>query len=257
MNNLIQNNFIIAFILLDDKNFNDFSNQLKKDWDIDINIVSYNNKNTFTIDDINFEYELAPFKVPDKEAEILINYNDIDNVTKEKILNHNSFVSINANSKNVSFKDIALTFSKIIYSIIRQNNISAVLIGEINLLISNNTYLSEMEEYINNNKYFPSRLWVRVDIFSDNNGNHAFTEGLKNFGKYEIMAYKTVRHAKGIINLLTILSRSIIENNLNLEDGNTMQTDDDYIGMFKFFDNKFIILEKKLKDINKNQYTIY
>ncbi|WP_304353303.1 hypothetical protein [Brachyspira innocens] len=59
MNNLIQNNFIIAFILLDDKNFNDFSNQLKKDWDIDINIVSYNNKNTFTIDDINFEYELA------------------------------------------------------------------------------------------------------------------------------------------------------------------------------------------------------
>lgn len=253
MNKLIQNNFIIAFILLDDKNFNDFSNQLKKDWDIDINIVSYNNKNTFTIDDINFEYELAPFKVPDKEAEILINYNDIDNVTKEKILNHNSFVSINANSKNVSFKDIALTFSKIIYSIIRQNNISAVLIGEINLLISNNTYLSEMEEYIKNNKYFPSRLWVRVDIFSDNNGNHAFTEGLKNFGKYEIMAYKTVRNAKGIINLLTILSRSIIENNLNLEDGNTMQTDDDYIGMFKFFDNKFIILEKKLKDINKNQ----
>ena len=253
MNNLIQNNFIIAFILLDDKNFNDFSNQLKNDWDIDINIVSYNNKNTFTIDDINFEYELAPFKVPDKEAEILINYNDIDNVTKEKILNHNSFVSINANSKNVSFKDIALTFSKIIYSIIRQNNISAVLIGEINLLISNNTYLSEMEEYIKNNKYFPSRLWVRVDIFSDNNGNHAFTEGLKNFGKYEIMAYKTVRNAKSIINLLTILSRSIIENNLNLEDGNTMQTDDDYIGMFKFFDNKFIILEKKLKDINKNQ----
>ena len=253
MNKLIQNNFIIAFILLDDKNFNDFSNQLKKDWDIDINIVSYNNKNTFTIDDINFEYELAPFKVPDKEAEILINYNDIDNVTKEKILNHNSFVSINANSKNVSFKDIALTFSKIIYSIIRQNNISAVLIGEINLLISNNTYLSEMEEYIKNNKYFPSRLWVRVDIFSDNNGNHAFTEGLKNFGKYEIMAYKTVRNAKSIINLLTILSRSIIENNLNLEDGNTMQTDDDYIGMFKFFDNKFIILEKKLKDINKNQ----
>ncbi|WP_304332121.1 hypothetical protein [Brachyspira innocens] len=253
MNNLIQNNFIIAFILLDDKNFNDFSNQLKKDWDIDINIVSYNNKNTFTIDDINFEYELAPFKVPDKEAEILINYNDIDITTKEKILNHNSFVSINANSKNVSFKDIALTFSKIIYSIIRQNNISAVLIGEINLLISNNTYLSEMEEYIKNNKYFPSRLWVRVDIFSDNNGNHAFTEGLKNFGKYEIMAYKTVRNAKSIINLLTILSRSIIENNLNLEDGNTMQTDDDYIGMFKFFDNKFIILEKKLKDINKNQ----
>lgn len=253
MNKLIQNNFIIAFILLDDKNFNDFSNQLKKDWDIDINIVSYNNKNTFTIDDINFEYELAPFKVPDKEAEILINYNDIDITTKEKILNHNSFVSINANSKNVSFKDIALTFSKIIYSIIRQNNISAVLIGEINLLISNNTYLSEMEEYIKNNKYFPSRLWVRVDIFSDNNGNHAFTEGLKNFGKYEIMAYKTVRNAKGIINLLTILSRSIIENNLNLEDGNTMQTDDDYIGMFKFFDNKFIILEKKLKDINKNQ----
>ena len=253
MNKLIQNNFIIAFILLDDKNFNDFSNQLKKDWDIDINIVSYNNKNTFTIDDINFEYELAPFKVPDKEAEILINYNDIDITTKEKILNHNSFVSINANSKNVSFKDIALTFSKIIYSIIRQNNISAVLIGEINLLISNNTYLSEMEEYIKNNKYFPSRLWVRVDIFSDNNGNHAFTEGLKNFGKYEIMAYKTVRNAKSIINLLTILSRSIIENNLNLEDGNTMQTDDDYIGMFKFFDNKFIILEKKLKDINKNQ----
>lgn len=253
MNNLIQNNSIIAFILLDDKNFNDFSNQLKKYWNININIVSYNNKNTFTIDDIDFEYELAPFKVPDKEADILINYNDIDNVTREKILNHNAFVSINANSKNVSFKDIALTFSKIIYSIIRQNNISAVLIGEINLLISNNTYLSEMEEYIKNNKYFPSRLWVRVDIFSDNNGNHAFTEGLKNFGKYEIMAYKTVRDAKSIINLLTILSRSIIENNLNLEDGNTMQTDDDYIGMFKFFDNKFIILEKKLKDINKNQ----
>ena len=59
MNNLIQNNSIIAFILLDDKNFNDFSNQLKKYWNININIVSYNNKNTFTIDDIDFEYELA------------------------------------------------------------------------------------------------------------------------------------------------------------------------------------------------------
>ncbi|WP_241210763.1 DUF4261 domain-containing protein [Brachyspira hampsonii] len=91
---------------------------------------------------------------------------------------------------------------------------------------------------------------MKVDVFSDNNGNHAYTEGLKNFGKYEIMAYKTLRDAESIIRVLMILSRSIIENNLNLEDGNTMQTDDDYIGMFKFFDNKFIMLEKSLKDIN-------
>ena len=253
MNNLIQNNSVIAFILLDDKMFNDFSSQLKDDWNIDITVVSLNNKNLFSIDNINFEYELAPFNVPDKEAEILINYNDVDNDTREKILNHKSFLSIKINSNNADFRDIALTFSKVCYSIIKTNNISAVLIGEINLIISVSTYLLEMNEHINNNKYFPTRLWVRVDIFSDNNGNHAYTEGLKNFGKYEIMAYKTVREADSIINLLTILSRAIIENNLNLEDGNTMKTDDDYIGMFKFFDNKFIMLEKSLKDINKNQ----
>ncbi|OEJ15240.1 hypothetical protein BFL38_13105 [Brachyspira hampsonii] len=253
MNDLIQNDSVIAFILLDDKNFNDFSNQLKEDWDIDITIVSHNNKNTFNIKTMDFEYELAPFKVPDKEAEILINYNDIDNETREKILNHKSFLSIKVNSDNTDFKDIALTFSKVCYSIIKVNNVSAVLIGEINLIISNNTYLFEMNEYIKNNKFFPTRLWVRVDVFSDNNGNHAYTEGLKNFGKYEIMAYKTSRYAESIIRVLMILSRGIIENNLNLEDGNTMQTDDDYIGMFKFFDNKFIMLEKSLKDINKNQ----
>ncbi|PTY40699.1 DUF4261 domain-containing protein [Brachyspira hampsonii] len=253
MNNLIQNDSVIAFILLDDKNFNDFSNQLKEDWDIDITIVSHNNKNTFNIETMDFEYELAPFKVPDKEAEILINYNDIDNETREKILNHKSFLSIKVNGNNTDFKDIALTFSKVCYSIIKVNNVSAVLIGEINLLISNSTYLFEMNEYIKNNKYFPTRLWVRVDVFSDNNGNHAYTEGLKSFGKYEIMAYKTLRDAESIIRVLMILSRGIIENNLNLEDGNTMQTDDNYIGMFKFFDNKFIMLEKSLKDINKNQ----
>ena len=211
MNNLIQNNYVIAFILLDDKKFNDFSSQLKKDWNIDITVVSHNNKNTFNIEAIDFEYELAPFNVPDNEAEILMNYNDIDNSTREKILSHKSFLSI---------KD---------------------------------TYLFEMNEYIKNDKYFPTRLWVRVDVFSDNNGNHAYTEGLKNFGKYEIMAYKTLREVESIIKVLMILSRSIIENNLNIEDGNTMQTDDDYIGMFKFFDNKFIMLEKSLKDINKNQ----
>ncbi|ASJ20488.1 hypothetical protein BHAMNSH16_01995 [Brachyspira hampsonii] len=250
MNDLIQNDSVIAFILLDDKNFNDFSNQLKEDWDINITIVSHNNKNTFNIETMDFEYELAPFKVPDKEAEILINYNDIDNGTREKILNHKSFLSIKVNGNNTDFKDIALTFSKVCYSIIKVNNVSAVLIGEINLIISNNIYLFEMNEYIKNNKYFPTRLWVKVDVFSDNNGNHAYTEGLKNFGKYEIMAYKTLRDAESIIRVLMILSRSIIENNLNLEDGNTMQTDDDYIGMFKFFDNKFIMLEKSLKDIN-------
>ncbi|EKV56175.1 hypothetical protein A966_12481 [Brachyspira hampsonii 30446] len=253
MNNLIQNDSVIAFILLDDKNFNDFSNQLKEYWDIDITIVSHNNKNTFNIETMDFEYELAPFKVPDKEAEILINYNDIDNETREKILNHKSFLSIKVNGNNTDFKDIALTFSKVCYSIIKVNNVSAVLIGEINLIISNSTYLFEMNEYIKNNKFFPTCLWVRVDVFSDNNGNHAYTEGLKNFGKYEIMAYKTARYAESIIRVLMILSRGIIENNLNLEDGNTMQTDDDYIGMFKFFDNKFIMLEKSLKDINKNQ----
>ncbi|WP_297204371.1 DUF4261 domain-containing protein [uncultured Brachyspira sp.] len=253
MSSLIQNNSIIAFILLDDKNFNSFSNQLKEDWSIDITIVSHKNKDTFTIDNIDFEYELAPFKVPDKEAEILINYNDIDTQTREKILNHKSFLSIKANSSNANFKDIALTFSKVCYSIIKTNNVSAVLIGDINLIISKDTYISEINECIKNEKYFPTRLWVRVDIFSDNNGNHAFTEGLKNFGKYEIMAYKTAREAESIINLLTILSRSVIENDFNIKDGNTMQTDDDYIGMFKFFDNKFIMLEKNLKDINKNQ----
>ena len=252
MNNLIQNNYIIAFILLDDKYVNDFSSQLKKDWNIDITIISHNNKNTFTIDNIDFEYELAPFNVPDKEAEILINYNDIREETKQKILTHKSFLSIKVNSSNTKFKDMALTFSKVCYSIINQNNVSAVLIGEINLLISKDTYLFEMNEYIKNNNYFPTCLWVRVDIFSDGNGNHAYTEGLKNFGKYEIMAYKTVREADSIIRVLMILSRSIIENNLNLEDGNTMQTDDDYIGMFKFFDNKFIMLEKNLKDLKKN-----
>ncbi|MEI0798427.1 hypothetical protein R4Q14_08910 [Brachyspira intermedia] len=253
MNNLIQNNSVIAFILLDDKMFNDFSKQLKDDWNIDITVVSHNNKNTFNIETIDFEYELAPFNVPDNEAEILMNYNDIDNATREKILSHKSFLSIKVNSENTNFKDIALTFSKVCYSIIKTNNVSAVLIGEINLLISKDTYLFEMNEYIKNDKYFPTRLWVRVDVFSDNNGNHAYTEGLKNFGKYEIMAYKTLREVESIIRVLMILSRSIIENNLNLEDGNTMQTDDDYIGMFKFFDNKFIMLEKSLKDINKNQ----
>ena len=63
MNNLIQNNHVIAFILLDDKKFNDFSLQLKKDWNIDITVVSHNNKNTFNIEAIDFEYKLAPFNV--------------------------------------------------------------------------------------------------------------------------------------------------------------------------------------------------
>ena len=98
MNNLIQNNHVIAFILLDDKKFNDFSLQLKKDWNIDITVVSHNNKNTFNIEAIDFEYELAPFNVPDNEAEILMNYNDIDNATREKILSHKSFLSIKVNS---------------------------------------------------------------------------------------------------------------------------------------------------------------
>ena len=226
MNN--QSNSIIAFILLDNKSFNDFTSQLKKDWDININISTLNNKNKFSI-------------------------NDIDDEAKQKVLSHNAFLSIKVNADNTDFKDIALTFNKVCYSIINTNNVSAILIGEINLLISTNKYLFEMNEYRKNEKYFPTRLWVRIDVFSDNNGNHAFTEGLKNFGKYEIMAYKTEREAESIIMILSILSRSIIENNLNLEDGNTMQTDDDYIGMFKFFDNKFIMLEKSLKDINKNQ----
>ena len=250
MNN--QSNSIIAFILLDNKSFNDFTSQLKKDWDININISTLNNKNKFSINDINFEYELAPFNVPDKEAEILMNYNDIDDEAKQKVLSHNAFLSIKVNADNTDFKDIALTFNKVCYSIINTNDVSAILIGEINLLISTNKYLFEMNEYRKNEKYFPTRLWVRIDVFSDNNGNHAFTEGLKNFGKYEIMAYKTEREAESIIMILTILSRSIIENNLNLEDGNTMQTDDDYIGMFKFFDNKFIMLEKNLKDLKSN-----
>lgn len=54
MNNLIQNNSVIAFILLDDKMFNDFSKQLKDDWNIDITVVSHNNKNTFNIETIDF-----------------------------------------------------------------------------------------------------------------------------------------------------------------------------------------------------------
>ena len=253
MNNLMQNNSVIAFILLDDKNFNDFSYQLKEDWNIYITVVNFNNKNTFNIENINFSYELAPFNVPDKEAEILINYNDVDDETRKKILNHKSFISLKADCNNNDFKSMSLIFSKVCYSIIKQNKVSAILIGGINLLLSVSKYIFEMDEYIKNNQYFPTCLWIRVDIFSDNNGNHAYTEGLKNFGKYEIMAYKTLREAESIINLLIILSRSIIENNLNIEDGNTMQTDDDYIGMFKLFDNKLIMLEKNLKDLKKNQ----
>ena len=99
MNNLIQNNSVIAFILLDDKMFNDFSSQLKEDWNIDITIVNHKNKNTFNIDSIDFQYELAPFNVPDNEAEILMNYNDIDNETREKILNHKSFLSVKVNAE--------------------------------------------------------------------------------------------------------------------------------------------------------------
>lgn len=233
--------------MLENNNLNDFSDQLKSDWDINIEIKN----DKFHINDVDFLLKLAQFNVPDKEAEILINYNDIDEKTKEKILNHKSFLSINANSKNTSFKDMAIIFNKVCYSIIKKNNVCAILVGEINLLISSETYLFEMDKYIEDNKYFPTNLWIRVDLFSDDNGNHAYTEGLKNFGKYEIMAYKTLRDAKSITTLLTILSKNIIENILVLDDYNTMQTDDDYIGMFKFFDNKFIMIEKNLKDINQ------
>lgn len=96
MNNIIQNNSITAYILLNDKNLSGFSYQLKQYWNIDVNILSYKNKNKFDAHGIYFEYEFAPFNVPYNEAEILINYNDIDNETKEKILNHKSFLSIKA-----------------------------------------------------------------------------------------------------------------------------------------------------------------
>lgn len=68
----------------------------------------------------------------------------------------------------------------------------------------------------------PVYAWVYVGLYADGDGLSGYTNGLAYFGKPEIEVLQTQNSAEDLYGFLYDISRYVIENNVTLNDGETI-----------------------------------
>ncbi|EAL1420892.1 DUF4261 domain-containing protein [Campylobacter coli] len=226
-----ENHNFISFVLLDEAKF-DFL-KLKKilEDDFDIWIADEN----FTQDGVIFSFKnmivtlnLIKNPIPNNEAEYYANFNFMWKDALEQTQKHKALL-VSVLSQSESKLDQAKLFTQISSACLQDEHTLGFYTGGVVL---------EPKFYIENAKMLednrlPIYNWIYVSVYPGDNGNNAYTYGLRNFDKLELEVCDANIEEKELFFTLYDIILHILTYDLSLKDGDTLKFEDGRILSFK------------------------
>ncbi|AGZ20615.1 DUF4261 domain-containing protein [Campylobacter coli] len=227
-----ENHNFISFVLLDEAKF-DFL-KLKKilEDDFDIWIADEN----FTQDGVIFSFKnmivtlnLIKNPIPNNEAEYYANFNFMWKDALEQTQKHKAHLLVSVLSQSESKLDQAKLFTQISSACLQDEHTLGFYTGGVVL---------EPKFYIENAKMLkenrlPIYNWIYVSVYPGDNGNNAYTYGLRNFDKLELEVCDANIEEKELFFTLYDIILHILTYDLILKDNDTLKFEDGRILSFK------------------------
>jgi hypothetical protein len=129
-------------------------------------------------------------------------------------------------------------FTQVLSSLLRITDAIGVYKGSQSLLIPAEDYLSEAE--MMGEEYLPLNLWIYFGLRTDDNGNSAYTYGLKEFGKAELEIIDSSHSLEDIRGFLFNIAHYVLEFDVNFKDGQTIGGSESEKMKITFSKGKFV-----------------
>jgi hypothetical protein len=129
-------------------------------------------------------------------------------------------------------------FTKVICSLLRTTNAVGVYKGNQSLLIPKDDYLNEAEAM--SDEYLPLNLWIYFGLRVTDDGNSAYTYGLKEFNKTEMEVVNSSKSLEQIRGILFNIAHYVLDYNVTFEDGQTIGGSEDEKIAISFSKGKFV-----------------
>lgn len=219
-----KNDTILAMVMYNNNegyNLNELVQNLKNTWGIvATNVEGSNGVEGFFVDGEYIAFMHMDVQIPWNDIEFTAKYAYNWPKAVQDLENHNRHVIVTMMSGKKNRKERLTILSKVLCSIFMISNAVGVYKGSQSLLISKKEYLSNIDK-IKNGK-IPVSLWIYIGLKKADEGNSAYTYGLKQFQKQEFEVVNSTAELEELYNMLYNLSSYIIGNNVILKHGETM-----------------------------------
>lgn len=197
------------------------SDYLKSNWNTPIsNINGTNGTVTFSIEGETVALGTMPVQIPIGDIQGTAQYAYNWTTALKDLENHNSHMIVSVlSSKNTTLERFKI-MTKVLSSIVATTNCIGVYQGSQSLLIPREQYLASAEA-IKSNK-IPLDLWIYIGLQKSNNGNSAYTYGLKAFDKLEMEFINTKLDLEEIHSFLSNICAYVINSNVTFKSGETL-----------------------------------
>lgn len=221
----VEQSMFLTFVLFDRMDFDSTKllSQLKNDWGIELSGISENEgKLIGEYDQMAVIFAHMPVPVPEGEAENAAKFNLAWEDAKCVAKAHKSHAIISVRSVKKPKKTAAALLSKVCTSCLKCEGATAVYTGS--TVLAPGYYISNAEAPLSKGK-FPTLTHVNLSAYSkdENVTVSCYTSGLEKFGKRNFHVSTAADNAKKLFDTVLELTEYIIENDITLKDGETVE----------------------------------
>ncbi|MFY7735053.1 MAG: DUF4261 domain-containing protein, partial [Bacteroidia bacterium] len=219
-----KNNILLAMPMLNNGEsfeLEKVSDYLKSNWDTPISDI-YGEKGTvtFSIQGETVALATVPVQIPFGDIQGTAQYAYNWTSAEKDLVNHNSHIIVTVmSSKNNTLERFKI-LTKVLSSIVATTNCIGVYQGSQSLLIPREQYLDSAEALKSNQ--IPLDLWIYIGLRKSENGNSAYTYGLKEFDKLEMEFINTNLDLEEIYSFLSNICAYVINSNVTFKSGETL-----------------------------------
>lgn len=212
-----------GFVLLENSswNFQSVIDNLKNDWDIEIDKDECDIKDdnlVFNIGENLVAVSLMDVPIPDGEAEYFAECNYMWKDAVEETKKHQAHVMVIVINHNNDSIECASLFSKVASSCLKAEN--ALGIYTSGTVFQPEFYIAIAD--ILKKGALPIPDWIYIGLGQDEEGNSAYTYGLEAFGKMEIEILNSKHSLEELRDFLFYVCEYVIKNDMYFRDGETI-----------------------------------
>jgi len=224
-------NTIMSNILLNEMKLMDYDNIEKAildTWDIRKEEIDGNNQTiSFKADSVTILVAMIPVPLPGDGLETAVEYANIWKDARSA-LNNKSHISIAVIGEK-DMQDLYVEATKIAAILLKYSDSSGIFLSNQSLLLSRGFYLEEAEKMTAS--HLPIKLWAYIGLRQTDQGNSAYTYGLKEFGLPEIEIVNSPKPVAEVSAYLCQIAQAALLNDtsiptiesVDLEDGTNVK----------------------------------
>lgn len=151
---------------------------------------------------------------------------------------HQSHLVVVVSEEQADAVKLHMVLTDVIASLLRTTDAIGVYRGAQSLLIRKHDYLQEAEGM--DEDYYPLNVWLYFGLQEGDKGNSGYTYGLKEFGKLELEIVDSAASPEAIRAFLYNMAHYILENEVELADGDTCGLSDEEEIAVRHMPGKFV-----------------